>query len=84
MITLLYITQTLMSRYNYNIDYIICRFTIDVLHSGIFLFKTSLNKNMSVKKEYGNRSKCVIVKLPHKTTKGEISVYEYYNTRYEV
>lgn len=61
-----------------------CRFTIDVLHSGIFLFKTSLNKNMSAKKEYGNRSKCVIVKLPHQTTKGEISVYEYYNTRYEV
>lgn len=55
MITLLYITQTLMSRYNYNIDYI-----------------------------NGNRSKCVIVKLPHQTTKGEISLYEYYNTRYEV
>lgn len=44
-----------------------CRFTIDVLHSDIFSFKTSLNKNMSAKKEYGNSPKCVIVKLPHKT-----------------
>lgn len=35
------------------------------------------------KKEYGNFLKCVIVKLPHKTNTG-VSVYEYYNTNYEV
>ncbi len=36
------------------------------------------------KKEYGNFPKCVIVKLPHQTITRRGTVYEYYNTRYEI
>ena len=36
------------------------------------------------KKEYGNFPKSVIVKLPHQTKQEGVSVYENYNTNYEV